>query len=134
MARMLNQALRAALRWIPAIVMMALIFSASSLPATDIPRFGEWDVLVKKSGHAIGYALLGVTYFFALPKSLSNRYKTVLAILMVVLFALSDEFHQSFVEGRTSSLRDVAIDTAGAAAALIFVNLYSSNSRSNSRS
>jgi VanZ family protein len=51
-----------------------------------------------------------------------------------VLFSLSDEFHQSFVQGRHSSLRDVLIDGAGAATALLFGSLYSSNSRSNSTS
>jgi VanZ family protein len=51
---------------------------------------------------------------------------------MAVLFALSDEYHQSFVEGRSSRLTDVVIDTAGAAVALLFGSGYLSNSRSKS--
>ena len=53
---------------------------------------------------------------------------------MAILFALSDEFHQSFVEGRTSTLRDVLIDGIGATVALLATVGYSSNSSSNSRS
>lgn len=104
------------------------------MPASRLPFFGELDFLLKKGGHAIGYAMLGLAYFFALPPRLSTGYRWLLALLMAVLFALSDEFHQSFVEGRTSTLRDVGIDTAGAAIALTVAALYSSNSRSKSSS
>jgi VanZ family protein len=47
---------------------------------------------------------------------------------------LSDEYHQSFVEGRTSTLRDVGIDSVSAAVALAIAAIYSSNSSSNSTS
>lgn len=112
---------------------MAAIFTLSSLPASNLPFFGELDLLFKKGGHAIGYALLGLAYYYALPPRLAVGYRWVVALLMAILFALSDEYHQSFVQGRTSSLRDVAIDTIGAAVALTFGAIYSSsNSSSNS--
>lgn len=117
-------------RWLPALIMMGLIFFLSSLPASRLPYFGRWDVLVKKSAHALGYALLALTYFSALPRSLAPGYRWVTALFMAVLFALSDEFHQSFVEGRTSALRDVGIDALGAALALSARLFYSSNSSS----
>ena len=122
------------IRWIPAGAMMVLIFVASSQPASALPYFGSLDFLVKKGGHAIGYALLGLAYFYALPARLPVLYKAALALLMAVLFSLSDEFHQSFVEGRTSTFRDVMIDTIGAGIALSVASVYSSNSESSSRS
>jgi VanZ family protein len=122
------------LRWAPAFVMMAAIFALSSLPAERLPFFGEYDLLVKKGAHALGYAMLGVAYFIALPSRLSPVYRGVLSFLMAVLFALSDEFHQSFVRSRHSSLRDVGIDSLGAALALLAAAIYSSNSNSNSTS
>lgn len=115
-------------------MMMALIFLASSTPASRIPYFGALDILVKKGGHAIGYALLGLSYFYALPSRLSVPYRAVTALLLAILFSLSDEFHQSFVEGRTSTPRDVLIDTLGAGLSLFAAALYSSSSRSSSRS
>jgi VanZ family protein len=121
------------LRWLPALVVMGLIFTLSSLPADVLPDYGPLDFLLKKGAHAIGYALLASAYFYALPPRLSPGYKAVLALLMAVLFALSDEFHQSFVQGRTSSLRDVAIDTMGGLAGLGVSRVFhSSNSSSNS--
>jgi VanZ family protein len=113
--------------------MMLAIFAFSSLPADRIPFFGQYDFLFKKGGHAIGYAMLAAAYFHALPPRLSLGYRVTLAFFMAVLFALSDEFHQSFVEGRTSTLRDVAIDSFGAATALSMLAVYSSNSRAASR-
>ena len=118
------------LRWLPALVMMGVIFLASSTPARDIPFFGRWDLWVKKGGHALGYGLLGLSYFYALPPRLSSGYRWWMAWLMAIVFALSDEFHQSFVEGRGSSLIDVGIDSFGAGLALLGA-AYSSNSDTN---
>ena len=111
---------------------MGVIFILSAQPASRLPVFGEYDLIIKKLGHALGYALLGLAYFFALPPRLRAGYRWLLALLMAILFALSDEFHQSFVEGRNSSLTDVLIDTVGAALALTLGVIYSSNSKSNS--
>lgn len=118
------------LRWVPALSIMALIFFFSSLPSERIPYYGGWDYVIKKGSHALGYGLLGLSYYYALPRSLSRVYRLSLALIMAILFALSDEYHQSFVQGRTSSLGDVAIDSMGAAIALFLGAGYSSNSRS----
>ncbi|MEW6569342.1 MAG: VanZ family protein [Chloroflexota bacterium] len=123
-----------ALRWLPSMVMMALIFTFSSLPASVLPDLGVLDVIAKKGGHVLGYGLLGLAYFYALPPRLSYGYRWLLALLMAVLFALSDEYHQSFVEGRGSTITDVMIDAAGASLALVFGTPYLSNSSSNSNS
>jgi hypothetical protein len=130
----MTKKLTAVLRWIPSLVMMLLIFFFSSRTASQIPYFGALDVLFKKSAHAIGYGMLGLSYYYALPKSLSIRYRWIMAWMMAILFAMSDEFHQSFVAGRTSSVSDVLIDSAGAGLALIFGAGYSSNSSSNTTS
>jgi VanZ family protein len=121
------------LRWVPSIAIMGLIFILSSLPSDVIPYYGVFDFIVKKGGHALGYGLLGLSYYYALPRNLSKLYKWIIALIMAILFALSDEYHQSFVQGRTSSLTDVAIDTLGAAIALSIGAIYSSNSKSNSK-
>ena len=122
------------LRWLPAVVMMAIIFLLSSLPSDRIPYYGAVDTIIKKGGHAIGYGLLGLSYFYALPKRLSKFYRGITALMMAILFALSDEYHQSFVQGRSSSFGDVFIDSMGAMIALVLGTSYSSNSRSNSKS
>ena len=73
-------------------MMMGLIFIASSTPASQIPFFGAIDLLVKKGGHALGYALLGLSYFHALPRRLSVPYRAVMALLMAALMDILREF------------------------------------------
>ena len=100
------------LNWIPAFVMMAIIFWFSAQPADELPVFSWADRLVKKSGHIIGYGLLAFSYYFALGMDKKQRW---LAWLLAILFALTDEYHQSFVFGRHASIWDVLIfDNLGA--------------------
>lgn len=98
-------------------MMMGLIFFASSRTKTQLPDFGAWDLLVKKGGHAIGYALLGASYVHALAggRPVKARWR-LMAVLLACLYAFTDEFHQRFVSGRTPSPRDVLIDTCGSLA------------------
>lgn len=125
---------RSLLRWLPAVVMMVIIYLFSSTPAHALPFFGPLDLVVKKGGHALGYGLLGLAYYYALPPRLHTGYRWILALLMAVVFSLSDEYHQSFIEGRNPSLVDVLIDTGGAALALLLGAPYVSNSSSPSAS
>ncbi len=99
-------------RWLPAVLVMGAIFFFSSISAKEMPVFGVWDLIVKKSGHMLGYALLGIAYMRGINSRMWWAY--LAAVLGVLIYALSDEFHQSFVPGRDSSLIDVGIDTAGA--------------------
>jgi VanZ family protein len=101
-------------RWGPAIVIMAIIFSASATPGSDIPEFGSWDEFFKKGGHMLGYALLATAFYHSLNSSKrSIKQKFILVLCIVALYAASDEFHQRFTPGRTASFRDVVIDVAG---------------------
>jgi VanZ family protein len=100
------------LRWLPTILVMMTIFIFSSIPSQELPKFGFWDTLVKKGGHVIGYGLLALSYWFAMKW---DRKRIWLAFLFSALYALSDEFHQSFVPGRHPSWLDaLVIDNGGA--------------------
>ncbi len=104
------------LRWFPAIALMAVIFGFSSIPSQEMPSFGFWDTLVKKGAHMGGYGLLALAYWFGLR---FDKRRWWLALLLAVLYAVSDEFHQSFVPGRNPSWMDaLVIDGSGAALAL----------------
>jgi len=73
--------------------------------------------LVRKSGHVTEYFILGLLLFRAFRSGSDERrlWKWALAsFLVAVVYATSDEFHQSFVPTRTASLVDVGIDATGA--------------------
>jgi VanZ family protein len=102
------------LHWGPAIVLMVLIFIASATPGSELPKFGVWDVFVKKGGHMVGYALLAAAYFHALSSGRHvTRFQFIVAMCLATLYAVSDEFHQRFTPGRTASPWDVCIDAVG---------------------
>lgn len=98
-------------------LLMTLIFAFSSIPSEAMPNLGTWDILVKKGGHVLGYGMLALSYWYAMKW---NRKLAWLAFLLTALYALSDEFHQSFVAGRQPSWVDaLLIDNGGAALALV---------------
>ena len=95
--------------------MMAVIFVASATPAEKLPNAGVFDVLLKKGGHFLGYALLGASYLRGLAwrRRPAGR-EMAFAILLALLYATSDEIHQIFTPGRTPAVTDVLLDTVGA--------------------
>jgi VanZ family protein len=112
---------RALCRWLPALLIMAGIFILSSFPSNELPNFHLFDYLVKKGGHMIGYGLLAASYLYALGR---RDWKSFfLAWLLAVLYAFTDEYHQSFVAGRHPSVWDVILfDNFGAILALCFIS------------
>jgi VanZ family protein len=95
----------AARLWLPVVAWAALIFVFSSIPDLGT-GLGGWDLVLRKLAHAAEFGVLGALLLRATGKA-------GLAILLGVLYAVSDEVHQSFVPGRQGALLDVAIDAAG---------------------
>ena len=95
---------------------MGAIFILSNQPKGDIPSFGLWDTLVKKTSHFLAY---GVLAFLALRVTETEKRPFLLAMLLAVLYAISDEFHQTYIPGRHGSPIDVIIDSLGALTALL---------------
>jgi VanZ family protein len=107
--------------WGPSLLMMGAIFCFSSIPSNEMPYFGLADFLVKKGGHATGYALLVLANMRAFGW---DRKRWWLAWLLAVLYSATDEFHQSFVPGRHPAITDVGIDALGAAVGLLGLLLW----------
>ncbi len=86
----------------------ALIFTFSSMSQIKVSQFILWDFIAKKSAHVIEYAILFVLIFRA------TKGKWSLSYFLLILYAVSDEFHQKFVPGRSSSPLDIGFDATGA--------------------
>jgi len=121
--------------WLPSLFWMGVIFwmSTGTFSADHTSRFigpllhflfptlPEQDIellhgLIRKAGHVSEYCILGLLFFRGIRGNSPQRWRfrwALTTILAVVLFALSDEFHQSWVATRTCSLVDVSIDSAG---------------------
>lgn len=79
---------------------------------------------VRKSGHFLGFGLLGLVWLRAwwmtLPRSVFLT-DTLLALLGTAMTASADELHQAFLPGRTGTPWDVLIDCSGAIALQLVV-------------
>jgi VanZ family protein len=121
--------------WVPVILWLFFIFwmatgtfssENSSLVIEPVLRFLAPTIssqtvelihgIVRKAGHVIEYLILGLLLFRAFRGPSDEPWMwrwAAFAVIGVVLWALSDEFHQSFVPTRTASLGDVGFDAAG---------------------
>lgn len=101
-------------RWLVlAIAWMVVIFwfsSQSSLPSVVDDLL---DAFLKKAGHFCAYALLWTLWYLA-------TRRRGLSLAIVILYAISDEWHQTMVPGRNGWWFDVLVDSMGALTALWF--------------
>ena len=83
--------------------------------------------IVRKSAHFLAYAILGGLCFENLINldKISKKKVFLIAFLISVLYAISDEIHQYFVPGRACQFRDVMIDSCGALTGIIVVIIFS---------
>lgn len=112
--------------WLPAVVWASLIFymsSRSSIKTVDV----YWqDFLLKKIAHFTEYFIFSVLIYRALSNTtnFSKKKSLVLSFIITVVYAASDEFHQSFIPGREPQIRDVAIDSIGSISALLCLDKF----------
>ena len=131
MARLLS-------RYLPLIAWLAFISYASSdsfnagntsriigplvlwlFPNTSADTLATIHFITRKLAHFTEYAILG--FLAARAFRPFSRWFLISAVLIVV-YALIDEYHQSFVPSRTASIFDSLIDMAGGITALIFIS------------
>jgi VanZ family protein len=100
--------------WIPALVVMTVIFTLSSAPGDVVNSTVAKYESVQVIGHFILFMILCLAYF----KATKN---ILLSLLLSVLYAFFDEFRQSFTLDRSSSFKDILTDTLGALISCTFL-------------
>lgn len=105
---------------LPPILWALVIFSFSSFTVGVSNEVYVKDFVVKKTVHMIEYAILSILIYRGfINYGLGKNKSLFLSLLFAGLYAVSDEFHQSFTPGREPKVRDVLIDLTGS-----FVALY----------
>jgi VanZ family protein len=102
--------------WAPVIAYMVVIFYFSSLHEAPLPP-GVGD----KPAHAFGYFGLGVVIARALAGGLPPRLtlrEALIGLAIAALYGMTDEWHQSFVAGRSADIADWYSDSMGSTLAL----------------
>lgn len=98
-------------RFGPPLALMAVIFALSAQPDLGT-GLGTADLVLRKLGHMVEYGLLWLLWWRALGYRPAGT-AAALAAIITLAYAASDEWHQTFVEGRSGSPVDWAIDAAG---------------------
>ncbi|MEK8129882.1 VanZ family protein [Paenibacillus filicis] len=116
-------------RWLPSILWMAVIFYSSSRTGDDL---GGWLDEIRLFlpwmegfdwGHFISYFVLALTYLWGIRPRRAGWAVKALVVLLCVLYGVTDEFHQSFVPGRTPDIADIRNDGIGALLAMLVVSI-----------
>jgi VanZ family protein len=129
-------------RYLPLVIWMVLIFIGSTALLTpnhtgsllqsllavfsihlDRVTADHVNHIVRKCGHVCEYsilALLAARVFLTSSRAGLSRWWWACSLAVVIAFASTDEYHQTFVAGREGQVKDVLLDTAGGAAALTF--------------
>ena len=115
----MNRRNRALLRVIAPVSLMLVIFILSAQPGGGDHAW--WDVILRKLGHISGYAALTALWWWALRGGAARP--LLLAVAISFAYACTDEFHQTFVDGRTGTPVDVGIDAVGIALAASIIVL-----------
>ncbi len=137
--------------WMPVIAWMFLIFAGSTdlMSAAHTSRFLVpfllWldphlsfgtialvQFMVRKAGHVTEYAILAALLWRALRHQWSMVQMTfwkpaTITLLVAMIYAMTDEFHQSFIPSRTATAHDVMIDIVGAIVGLLICWMFVRN-------
>ena len=107
--------------WLPVFLWCAIIYYLSSIPSlrSDLPN--QWDLMFRKLAHITEYAILTLLFFRTTYKSLIFKKAILYSALFSIAYALTDEYHQLFVLGRTGNLGDVLIDSVGVFLAVFLI-------------
>lgn len=100
-------------RKVPAILCMAIIFKLSSMTSVELEDFPHvWD----KLAHTCEYATLAGCFCMWWSRgqwSLKPWLKVLIVMLLALAYGCTDEYHQSFVEGRSCDPMDLIADSLG---------------------
>ena len=87
--------------------------------------------LVRKGAHIFAYFVLGILTFNALWRVDLSKFKfnypVGLSVIVCALYAVSDEFHQLFVSGRSGEIRDIIIDSCAATVGVFIISIFCKN-------
>ena len=99
-----------------AIFSTLLIICMSSIPDKTLWGYGSLsEQILSNLAHIPAYALLKILWLKSFVGTESRNNIIVFSLILsgLVLFAVSDEIHQSFVPGRTASIMDIGLDVIG---------------------
>jgi VanZ family protein len=103
------------------LVWASVIFELSAMPGSANHYYNLFYFLERKSFHIIEYFILGNLFYFYFSLKFTQKKTIIFSIILTLLYAMSDEWHQTFVFGRDGRIRDVVIDSIGILLAMFLI-------------
>ncbi len=101
--------------WFPVVLYCCIIFGVSAIPSRELPPS---VFLSDKLIHMLEYGVLAALFARAIRHSSQKKWPLMIwaiSLYFVSFYGITDEFHQSFVTGRSSDLVDWSADVTGGA-------------------
>lgn len=119
--------------WILVVACMGVIFYLSARPATESQEMSDSLIFkiveifgiefssrfIRKLAHATEFCILSILLANAINVTFKSKYTWLFALGTTIIYGVSDEIHQIFVEGRACQFKDMLIDSLGALAGVI---------------
>lgn len=80
----------------------------------------KYGFIVRKTAHFFVYFMLGIIVMNAFYTFRVNKYMVIYASIICILYAITDEFHQTFVDERSGQISDVLLDSSASLIASYF--------------
>lgn len=109
------------------IVKTAEFFLNKKLDSVSKEKYiNKYVVLIRKGAHFTIYSILGILLISFIGEFRTlNRWSIYITVLIVFLYAISDEIHQTFIPGRSGELKDILLDSFGGFfASSLYLYLY----------
>ncbi|MEM6767631.1 MAG: VanZ family protein [Bacteroidota bacterium] len=133
-------------QWLPLLIWMSIIFFLSHQPAEESKALSDWMVyllnifqlevetlerwnipfLIRKLAHFTVYGIMFLFAYVACMGAATRRRQVTTAFMITLLYAISDEFHQTFIPGRVGHYSDVLVDISGAIGAYWVLQFFRS--------
>lgn len=110
--------------WLPVILWTGFIYVMSSQPSLKSALDPFWDMTFRKIAHMLEFGIFAFLLSRALDiHRVKGRAYWFLIIFISLFYSVYDEVHQSYVQGRYGTVRDMIIDFNGAILGAIVWNL-----------
>jgi len=111
----MNKVKKIVFYWLPAIFWVALIFWLSSFHKLQASPVNWQDFIIRKLAHFSEYFILFQLFYRGFKNTTKVPFKKIILYSLILTFlnSLTDEYHQTFVNGRTGRLFDIGVDTSG---------------------
>ena len=110
--------------YFPLIIYWIILFTATTLPAEDLPKIGVGDKVEHFLAYFVLAALVNLTLMFQNKYNRLKKYAWLYTLIFCLAYAGIDELHQLFIPGRNCNIFDWLSDAGGILFGIGFIKLF----------